>query len=36
MGSKALSEISPYTPLGCILKHWKKFGGDTLTKEKLL
>ena len=23
------------SPLGCILKHWNKFGGDPLTRKKL-
>lgn len=35
MGSGPSTETPPCSPLGCILKHWDKFGGDPLTKEKL-
>ncbi|XP_052651733.1 anamorsin isoform X1 [Harpia harpyja] len=34
MGAQQPAE-TPCSPLGCILKHWGKFGGDPLTKKKL-
>jgi len=28
-------KIPPYSPLGCVLKYWDKFGWDPLTKGKM-
>ncbi|KAK4810907.1 hypothetical protein QYF61_013315 [Mycteria americana] len=35
MGAAASPEAPLCSPLGCILKNWKKFGGDPMTKNKL-
>lgn len=35
MGATASQETPLCSPLGCILKHWNKFGGDPMTKDKL-
>jgi len=35
MGSNVSSEISPCTPVGCILKYWNKFVGNPLTRKRL-
>ncbi|KAK4810418.1 hypothetical protein QYF61_024412 [Mycteria americana] len=35
MGAAASQEAALCSPLGCILKHCKKFGGDAMTKNQL-
>ncbi|KAK4806830.1 hypothetical protein QYF61_005626 [Mycteria americana] len=35
MGAAASQEAPLCSPLGCILKNWNKFRGDTMTKHKL-
>ena len=35
MGTGQSVGVSSCSPLGCILKHWRKFGGNPLTRRKL-
>lgn len=35
MGMSPSSKPKLCSPLGCILKNWNKFGGDTLNKGKM-